>query len=129
MSMHGILIVTLAIALVVALAFVFLGVIRFDSLPMVVSGFVSLIVIFVFFAFSVQPGRPAWSAMWPIIRAAATFRHDPPAITADWRRLQAGHKLTEDQWAAFRHWVHREQEMRARRAVERIASSEVRHVD
>ncbi len=126
MSTHEILIVALALALVVAFAFIFLGVIRFDSLPMVVSGFVSLIVIFVFFAYSVKPSHPSWSAIHPIVQEAAAFRHDPPTITADWRRLQAGHRLTEDQWFAFRHWVNREQEIRARRVVERIAADHLR---
>ncbi|MDA8190857.1 MAG: hypothetical protein M0Z68_05170 [Gammaproteobacteria bacterium] len=126
MSIHEILFVTLALAFLVALAFAFLGVVRFDSLPMVVSGFVSLIVIFVFAAYSAKPGHPSWSAMRPVVKEAATFHNRPPAIAADWRRLQAGHRLTDDQWFAFRHWVNREQEIRARRVVERIVADHLR---
>ncbi len=69
---------------------------------------------------------PSWATLRPVVEEAAAFRHDPPAITADWRRLQAGHRLTEDQWFAFRHWVNREQEIRARRVVERIVADHLR---
>jgi hypothetical protein len=126
MSIHEAFIVAVVLAFMIAFGFIFPGIIRFDSMLMAVSGFVSLIVIFVFVAYSAKPSHPSWSAMRPIVQEAAAFRHDPPAITADWRRLQAGHRLTEDQWFAFRHWVNREQEIRARRVVERIAADHLR---
>ena len=120
MSIHEILFVTLALAFLVALAFAFLGVVRFASLPMVVSGFVSLIVIFVFVAYSAKPSHPSWSTMRPIVKEASAFPHRPPAIAADWRRLQAGHRLTGGQWVTFKHWVRRKQEARDKRLVERL---------
>ena len=64
--------------------------------------------------------RPSWPVMRPVIKEAAAFPHRPPAIAADWRRLQAGHRLTGGQWVTFKHWVRREQEVRDKRLVERL---------
>ena len=124
-STHEILIVVLITAFVVALTFTFLGTTIFDSLLMVGTGFVSLIVIFTIFAVNVKPGRPSWSAMRPIVQEAATFPHRPPAIVVYWRRLRAGHRLTGDQWATFKHWVRREQEARDKRVVERLTANRI----
>ena len=64
--------------------------------------------------------RPSWSVMRPVIKEAAAFPHRPPAVAADWRRLQAGHRLTVDQLVAIKRWVNHEREVRDKRLVERL---------
>ena len=120
MSIHEAFIVAVVLAFMIAFGFIFPGIISFDSMLMAVSGFVSLLVIFVFVAYSAKPSHPSWSTMRPIVKEASAFPHRPPAIAADWRRLQAGHRLTGGQWVTFKHWVRRKQEARDKRLVERL---------
>lgn len=79
-------------------------------------------------AFKYPP--PSWATVRPVVEEAAAFRHDPPAITVIWHRLKTGHRLTENQWVAFRYWVNREQksakEASEKRIVERIAADHLR---
>ena len=93
-------------------------------------GFVLTALCGVGIASTLKPPPPSWSTMRPVVQEAAAFRHDPPAITAIWHRLRAGHRLTENQWVAFRYWVNREQrsakEASEKRLVERIAADHLR---
>ncbi len=73
---------------------------------------------------------PSWATLRPIVEEAAALPDDPPAIAAIWQRLRTGHRLTENQWVAFRYWVSREKrstkETRDKRWVERIAADHLR---
>ena len=132
MSSHEMLILILVqIALAVAGFALVLVVRHFTSQLLINLGFASIVLpgVFVVLAGSVtvlttmgsiRPSGPSWAAMRPVVQEAVTFRHSPPAIAADWRRLQTGHRLTEDQWATFKHWVRRKQEARDKRLVERL---------
>ncbi len=70
-----------------------------------------------------NPDYPSWSTMRPIVKEASAFRHRPPIIAADWRRLQAEHRLTGDQWVAFKSWVDHEKEARDKRVVEQLTAN------
>ena len=66
---------------------------------------------------SIRPSGPSWAAMRPAVQEVVTFRHSPPAIAADWRRLRERHPLTQDQFMQVLRWVYHEKEVRDQRVV------------
>ena len=112
-------IMLLAAGMVFASFLILLGAILEEKV-LIVLGAVCLVITGLGFAGNIKPRSPSWSTMRPIVKEAAAFPHRPPAIAADWRRLQAGHRLTGGQWVTFKHWVRREQEVRDKRLVERL---------
>ena len=88
--------------------------------PLLIAGFIFLI--FSDIPHSAKPNHTP-RTMRAVVQEAAAFHHRPPVIAADWRRLQAGHRLTYAQWATFKNWVEHKREARGRRFVERIVTN------
>ena len=135
MSSHEMFILTLVqIALAVAgFALVLVGR-HFTSQLLINLGFASIVLpgVFVVLAGSVtvlttgasiRPSGPSWAAMRPAVQEVVTFRHSPPAIAADWRRLQEEHPLTQDQFMQLLRWVYHEKEVRDQRVVARLTAN------